>query len=101
MASPSPLPSLPAMPPLNPEQKHHLQFSDDKYFAFHGKIMLLVTVFFFFLYIVFILMIPFLKNSNSEAEGYGDNFIGDLEIDPSSDAYSPCNCEAKARKLPL
>ncbi|KAJ1376445.1 putative transmembrane protein [Sesbania bispinosa] len=55
-----------------------VQFSDDKHYALHGKIMLLVIVITFSLFLMFILMIPCLKNRvrrSHESETDGSDSI--------------------------
>ncbi|TKY47183.1 hypothetical protein E2542_SST29240 [Spatholobus suberectus] len=46
---------------FGPQQEDGVQFSDDKHFALHGKILLLVFLTVFFLLFVFVLMVPWLK----------------------------------------
>ncbi|WJX66535.1 hypothetical protein P8452_51087 [Trifolium repens] len=50
-------------PSYSPRQEDddNVQFSDDKNYAFDGKIMFLVLVIVFSLFMVFILMVPCLK----------------------------------------
>ncbi|WJX37229.1 hypothetical protein P8452_25011 [Trifolium repens] len=51
-------------PSYSPQQldDDEVKFSDDKNYAFDGKIMFLVLVIVFSLFFVFILMVPCLKN---------------------------------------
>ena len=60
------------------QQLDEVPFSEDKHFALHGEIVLLVLVTVFFLFIVFILMIPRLKKRatrSHESETEGDSNI--------------------------
>ncbi|KAI9109083.1 hypothetical protein K1719_019706 [Acacia pycnantha] len=61
----------PSSSPSPQQQGDEVQFSDDKHFALHGLITLLIAVVVFFLFIVFIIfIIPCLKRpaSSSSAE---------------------------------
>lgn len=99
----------------SPQQLEEAQFSHDKNFAKHGKIMLLVLVMIFSLFFVFILMIPCLKKRRArgshERETGGDFtiagqirstpshlFLGRRKEDTTLDANSTCNT---SRKFPL
>ncbi|KAH1225823.1 hypothetical protein GmHk_11G032645 [Glycine max] len=49
-------------PQQQQQEVDEVQFSDDKHFSLHGKILLFVFLSAFFLLFVFVLMIPWLKN---------------------------------------
>lgn len=77
----------------SPQQVDEVQFSDDKNFALHGKIMLVVLVIVFSLFILFILMVPCLKmrarrlsHESETSDGGGADSIAGLHKVPS-----PCS----------
>ncbi|KAJ7964228.1 putative Transmembrane protein [Quillaja saponaria] len=85
------LSTKPAMIPAsaNSQQQDELQFSDDKHYAKHGEIMLLVLVIAFSLFIFLIVTIPCLRRGRDlESGGYGDT---------SSDMKSPSRLSAAPR----
>lgn len=62
----------PAMAPGNPKQEDELLYSPDRHFELHGVIMLFVLVAIFSLFILSLVMLPYLKrDSNNESEYSG------------------------------
>lgn len=65
-------------PQQQQQEVDEVQFSDDKHFSLHGKILLFVFLSAFFLLFVFVLMIPWLKRRarGSHDSGTDEDSIG-------------------------
>ncbi|KAK7333199.1 hypothetical protein VNO80_29964 [Phaseolus coccineus] len=74
---------------FSPQQEDEVQFSDDKHFALHGKILLLVFISVFFLLFIFVLMLPWLrKRRGSHDSGTDEDSNIEAQNNPSTPSHN-------------
>ncbi|KAG2394930.1 uncharacterized protein HKW66_Vig0076950 [Vigna angularis] len=79
-----------------PQQEDEVQFSRDKNFALHGKILLLVFLSAFLLLFIFVLMMPWLrKRRASRDSGTEEDSNIESQNNPSTPSH---NCFRRTRK---
>ncbi|XP_027933502.1 uncharacterized protein LOC114189007 [Vigna unguiculata] len=82
---------------LSPQQEDEIQFSDDKNFALHGKILLLVFLSVFFLLFIFVLMIPWLRKRRGSHDS-GTEEDSNIESQNNNPSTPSHNCFRRRRK---
>ncbi|WVY93341.1 hypothetical protein V8G54_032429 [Vigna mungo] len=81
---------------FSPQQEDEVQFSRDKNFALHGKILLLVFLSAFVILFIFVLMMPWLrKRRGSRDSGTEEDSNIEGQNNPSTPSH---NCFRRTRK---
>ncbi|KAL2332994.1 hypothetical protein Fmac_014207 [Flemingia macrophylla] len=73
-----------------PQEDDQVQFSHDKHFALHGKILLLSFLTIFFVLFAFVLLFPCMRKrftNSHDGSGTDDDFVEDRHNTPSHDMF--------------